>query len=413
MSHQSAGGARGWVTWLLAVAFVIFLFSFQTGYSIVNSNVQKDVGLTVAQVGLVAATYTWSFALFQLFGGSLLDRLGARRVIAPAIAIFTLGIFLFSQATSVQAIAAAQLVLALGACVGFVGAGYVGGKWFGMAKFSLMFGLVQCLASLFSAFGQNFFDAALRHLHWRELFVFIALGGGVLCVLAVLGIRDPVPAAGLGRGVSRFVRDVVSDIAEVARVGRVWLAAAFGALVFGVLLANGVVWAPKLMQARGMGSDTANLAASVLWLGLSLGCFVIPWWSDASQQRKLPALTGIVLQLAAIAALVYVPMLGTASSIVLWFIFGFGAASHMLAFSMAGDIVPPQQIGTSAAIVNGTMFLLSGILIARPGVIASREVATRTPVSMDLAEMAARPFMVGLVAALVLCLVIRESYPNR
>ena len=48
-----------------------------------------------------------------------------------------------------------QLIIAVGACSGFVGAGYIGGQWFGMAKFSFMFGLVQFAASFFSAFNQK------------------------------------------------------------------------------------------------------------------------------------------------------------------------------------------------------------------------------------------------------------------
>jgi hypothetical protein len=39
----------------------------------------------------------------------------------------------------------------------------------------------------------------------------------------------------------------------------------------------------------------------------------------------------------------------------------------MLAFSTAGDVVEPENIGTSAAIVNGTMFILGGMMISRPG----------------------------------------------
>ena len=57
---------------------VVYLFSVQTGYAIVNSGVQKDVGLSVTQVATIAATYTWVFALFQFYGGALLDQLGSR-----------------------------------------------------------------------------------------------------------------------------------------------------------------------------------------------------------------------------------------------------------------------------------------------------------------------------------------------
>lgn len=412
MTEPSLGGVKAWTVWVLSILFVIILFSFQSGYSIVNPSVQKDVGLTVTQVGLIAATYTWSFALFQFFSGALLDRLGARRVLLPAIAIFTIGVFTFAHATSVEMIILAQLILALGACSGFVGAGYIGGQWFGMAKFSFMFGLVQCLASLFSAFGQNLFGAALKSMQWPELFTWIGCAGVVLWIAGWMGIRDPAPTSGLGRGFVSFLRDVLADILAVARVGRVWVAAAFGAFVFGALLANGVVWAPKLMQVRGMPADTANLAASVLWLGLAVGCIVFPWWSDAIRRRKTPVIAGIAIQLAAILTLVYASELGTFTAMALWFAFGIGAAAHMLAFSMAGDVVKPALIGTSAALVNGTMFLVSGVLIARPGAIVSH-VAHGAPVTMEIVAVAARPIIGALLLALLLATIVRETYPQK
>lgn len=404
--------ATAWVVWGLAVAFVLYLFGFQTGYSIVNASIRKEAGLSVAQVGLIAAAYTWSFAVFQVFSGALLDRLGARRVLPVAIALVTLGVFAFAHAGRFETMVAAQLILALGACAGFVGAGYVGGQWFGMAKFSVMFGLVQCLASAFSAFSQNLFGLALQTLSWRELFNWIGVAGVALCGLAAAFIHDPAPVRGMHQGMGAFVREVLGGVVQVARIGHVWIAAAYGALCFGALLAAGVVWAPKLMLVRGVAEQTANLAASVLWLGLAAGCILVPRWSDAVRRRKQPALAGLCLQLAALLALVYLPSLSSPALIALWFAFGLGAAAHMLAFSAAGDVVSLERIGTSAALVNGTMFLVSGVLIARPGQIAAEAAASGAAVTMALAADAVRPLVFGLVAALVLAAVIRESYPK-
>src|SRR5512137_560647 len=125
------GGAQGWWVWSLAVTFVVFLFSVQTGFAIVNSSVQKAMGLTVTQVATIAATYTWVFALFQFYGGALLDQLGSRKVLPASIALVTLGVFLFANATSFEMLLLSQAVLAIGSCTGFVGAGYLGGQWFG------------------------------------------------------------------------------------------------------------------------------------------------------------------------------------------------------------------------------------------------------------------------------------------
>jgi hypothetical protein len=84
----------------------------------------------------------------------------------------------------------------VGACSGFVGAGYIGGQWFGMAKFSFMFGLVQLASSFFSAFNQNLLSLALTSIPWRELFNFIGLFGiGGRSITA-----SPEPQLKSGRG---------------------------------------------------------------------------------------------------------------------------------------------------------------------------------------------------------------------
>jgi len=408
------GGTQAWLAWAIAVTFVIYYFSFQTGYAIVNPVVQKDVGLTVAQVGIVAAMYTWVFALCQFFSGALLDRLGSRRILLPAILLVSIGIFIFANAKSFETLLLSQLFIAVGACSGFVGAGYVGGKWFGMAKFSLMFGLVQFAASLFSAFNQNLLNWALSSVAWRDLFNLVGVAGVALLVVAALKLRDPEPiAVPEGLGLGNFLSSVFQSLLRVARIPHIWLAAAFGALCFGVMLALGVVWAPKLLMLRGLDQGVANTASSFLWLGLAAGCFLAPWASDKLQNRRLPIIAGIALQVVAFAGLLYSAPRGAGLDIFLCFLFGFGNSAHMLAFSTASDVVEPQFIGTSAAIVNGIMFIVGGIMISRPGVRIGWGVDTGIEHgTLALAQYAALPLMLALVVALVVAFAMRETYPR-
>jgi hypothetical protein len=96
------------------------------------------------------------------------------------------------------------------------------------------------------------------------------------------------------------------------------------------------------------------------------------------------------------------------------FLFGFGNAAHMLAFSTAGDVAEPRNIGTSAAIVNGMMFVVGGIMISRPGVrIGLGLDAGVQPRTLELAQYAGRPLLLGLCVALAIALVMRETYPAR
>jgi MFS family permease len=410
---HALGGPMAWWVWVLSVVFVVYLFSFQTGYSIVNPNVQKDVGLTIAQVGTIAAVYTWAFAIAQFFGGALLDRLGARRILPISIALVTIGIFVFAHAQSYGVLLLSQVIIALGSCTGFVGAGYIGGQWFGMAKFSFMFGLVQVFAALTSAFSVNLIFWALGQTDWRTLFTGVAVFGVVLFVLGLMYLKNPQPVPGMQGSIGTFFGDVLKGMAEVAKIGHVWLASLQGALSFGSMLALGVVWMPKLLQVHGIAERTSNLGASLLWFGLAAGSAVIPAWSDKIHSRKKPIILGAIVQLIALLALVYVGGLGTGMAMAMCFVFGFANASHMLAFSTAADVVQPYQIGTSAAIVNGIMFILGGILISRPGVRIGLGIeAGYQPASLPLAQYASLPLIIACALAVVLAFVMRETYPR-
>jgi MFS family permease len=415
MAKEKLGGPTAWWVWALAVIFVVYLFSFQTGYAIVNSSVQKDLSLSVAQIGTIAAIYTWAFAICQFFGGALLDRLGSKKVLPISIALVTLGIFIFANAKSFEMLLLSQVVVAVGSCTGFVGAGYIGGQWFGMAKFSFMFGLVQVVAALTSAFSQNLIGLALGSMTWRALFNWSAVFGIALLVLGAMYIRNPAPVTSDHKGgIGEFFASVVSGMIEVAKIGHVWVASLAGALAFGAMLALGVVWMPKLLMVHGLSETTANFGASLLWLGLAAGSAAIPHWSDVIQKRKLPIIVGNAVQLVALLALVYISDLGATAALVLCFIFGFANASHMLAFSTAADVVKPYQIGTSAAIVNGIMFIVGGILISRPGArIGWGLESGLEPKSLELAQYAGLPITVALVVALVVSVVMRETYPTK
>jgi MFS family permease len=135
--------------------------------------------------------------------------------------------------------------------------------------------------------------------------------------------------------------------------------------------------------------------------------------SDQFRDRKMLMIVGGAVQLACLLALLYIPDLGSRAAMALSFIFGFANAVHMLAFSTAADVVQPSQIGTSAAIVNGIMFIVGGILISRPGVRIGWGVdAGIETKSLDLAQYASWPLIAALAFALVLSFVMKETYPK-
>ena len=408
------GGGLAWWIWGLSVAFVVYTFSFQAGYSVVNPAVQQDAGLSVSQVAAIAAVFTWAFALCQFFGGALLDRLGSRQVLPLSIAMVTMGVFVFANASSYGLLLLSQILVAAGSCTAFVGAGYIGGQWFGMARFGFMFALVGAFFALTSAFALNMFESALGVATWRTLFNVYGVIGLVLLILSAIYIHNPKPVVGeVGQGIGAFCASVIGDIANVGTVGHVWIASVIGAMSFGVMLALGVVWMPKLLMVHGLDQSTASLVSSLLWFGSASGNAVFPSWSSYLRSRRVPLIVGGGLMLACLLALLYVPGIGTPLAAILCFAFGVGSASHMLAFSTVADVMTPGQIGTSAAIVNGITFIVGGILISRPGVrIGWGLDAGIEPRSLELAQYASWPLLAALAIAFALPFFMNETYPK-
>jgi MFS family permease len=163
---------------------------------------------------------------------------------------------------------------------------------------------------------------------------------------------------------------------------------------------------------HGFSEGTSNFGAAVLWLGLAAGSAVVPQWSDAIRKRKLPIIVCAIVQLLALLALLYLAGIGLIFAYILCFLFGFANAAHMLAFSTAADVVPSNQLATSAALVNSIMFIVGALLMSRPGVRIGLAVeAGYTPASLPLAQYASLPIIIACVLALLIALLMRETYP--
>ncbi len=404
------GGPEAWVIWLLATAFVVWLFAIQTGYAIVSPQIQEDAGLSLAQVSAAASVYTVFFAIFQFFSGSLLDRYGTRPLLALAVALVTVGAFLYAATSGFGMLVLAQIVLALGASFGFVGAGYVGGKWFDAARYGLMFGLVQMCASVGSAIGQPTISALLELMTWKQLLAGFASAGVLLTIAFGFLVRDPAPAPGTAR-IARPTTNVWVGILRNLRacIGnrQVVLSALFAGAAFGTMLSVGVLWGPRVQDARGASSGFAAVLTALAWLGMAFGAPLVNVVSNRWHSRRRPAVIGLLLQAVAVTLFIYGPANGPGASMVVMFAVGLFAGTHMLGFTVAGESVSPNLIGSSAAVVNGVCFIVGGALQVIPGYLLPND-----PTLGDF-RAALWVMPVVLVLGALAALALRDSIPGK
>ncbi|MEL4317956.1 MFS transporter [Leifsonia sp. YIM 134122] len=366
------GGPEAWLVWVLATTFVVWVFAIQTGYAVVSPEIQASAGLTLGHIGLAASIYTWVFALVQFFSGPLLDRFGSRPLLTIAVALVAVGAFLYAGTTTFATLAIAQTVLALGASFGFVGAGYIGGRWFPAARYGLMFGLVQAFASLGAAVGQPLVLAALDAVSWQQLLLGFAIFGVLLAALFAFVVRDPrTGATDAAEPTSRggVASGILGELGRCFRNPMVSLAAVLAGAAFGTMLSIGTLWGPRIMEARGADTAFATALTATAWLGLAVGAPLITVISDRWGSRKWPAVTALIAEAVAIVLVIYLPLEGNGITVAVMFAVGLFSGAQMLGFTIAAEAVGSALIGSASAIVNGVCFLLGGLLISVPSAV--------------------------------------------
>lgn len=423
LTKSQLGGGAAWINWLLGVAFVVFVFTFQTGYAITNLGMTKDLSLTVAQVGFIGSIYTFAFALAQFFSGSILDRLGFRWVLPIASGVVTLGGFVFAHATGPGLLVLGQVLMALGASFGFVGAGFVGGRWFGVVKYGFMFALVQFFASLSAIVGQKLLGKLVETASWSEVLNNLTLLGLVVTILMFIFMREPVAGDGEQAsswpGVKVFIADLMNDISEVTAIRDSWINALIGGATFGTMLALGVLWGPRYLAAGGMEQSDAFAVSAVMWAGLAFGAPVFAWLSDFLKKRKMPMFLGCLFQFIAIIYLMLNPTMSNTEAKIAFFVWGFMAGGSMLNFPIGADLVKPALIGTSAAIVNATQFIVGGLIMVVPGRVLSgtgliarvAEIERSVTPTINDFQWALAVLPISLFIALILFYFLKETYP--
>lgn len=360
---------RPWICWIIAVCFVILVFGFQTGYNVTNIKIASALELSLADIGLISASYTFFFAFSQIFSGAILDKFGIRFTLPIACAILTVGILLFSFSTSVTGFLFAQFFVALGGSFAFIGAGFTGKIWFSQEKYGMMFSWVQFVASTSACLIQLVFMEMLKNLAWHQLIIAFAIVAVLFVVIMFIFLSEP-PSDKQPTSITHFysvITHSVKDVWIVIKNKNIIYTVIIGAISFGVMLSVALVWGGHLLRDNGFNDYETNLIIALSWLGLAIGAplfsYIAKFLTEMTALKY--GLIGQALCLLLLLHAGYQPYYVAA----LVFAFGIFTGASMLPFAIAAGFVDKDHIGTSAALVNGGQFLMGSFLISGLGYI--------------------------------------------
>ena len=352
---------------------------------------QKDLGLNYQDLGLISAVLALTWGVASIFSGRLCDRIGRKRVLVPAMVLFSLLV-----ATSGLATGMLSLLLIRG-LMGLAEGAYVPASIVATmeaskpSRLGLNVGIQQMAAPLVGlGLGPVIAIGLLQLLpSWHWVFAVVAVPGLVIAAVMARTLRNDTPVATtVNRPAVRW-REVLAHRSVIVNT--------LGMFCYLTCLITLSAFMPSyLTDHLKLSLEQMGLVLTGLGVGSFAGMVVVPAISDRLGRKRV-MLVALVIE---VAALAWLPTIGAepAKLFVALFI-----ATFMNAGVVAINVGPltsaavPRHLATSATgVVVGLGEIVGGALApAVAGVLAQQIGITVIP------QMALWAIVAGLVVAAI------------
>jgi len=357
--------------WVLALVTTGTLINYldRTVISVAAPLLSEDLGLHAGLMGIALSAFGWTYALAQIPGGILLDRIGVRLTYFLSITLWSLCTAVTGLAAGLASLVAGRLALGIAEAPAFPCNSRVLSVWFPQHERARATG-TYCVGQYF---GLAFLSPVLfwmsAELGWRWLFGLVGVAG-VLFGLSWLALyRDPhvssanqaeldyiAAGGGLGddAGATRFDWRNVSFLLRQRQV----LGASIGQFASNSTLVFFLTWFPTyLATERHMEYIKVGFFAVLPFLGATIGVLVGGLLSDsllrrtgsANLARKLPIVSGLAL-----ASTIVVANFVDSNALVVTVmsIAFFGQGMCNLGWTLITDVAPKKLVGLTGGVFN-------------------------------------------------------------
>src|SRR4051812_47077569 len=136
---------------------------------------RKDLGLSNTQVGLVFSAFAYPYLVFQIIGGWVGDRFGARRALTVAGVIWASATLLMGTVGSLTSMLAARVLLGFGEGATFPVATRAMADWTPAGKRGFAQGITHSAARLGNALTPPLVAWLIAVVTWRGSFVILGV----------------------------------------------------------------------------------------------------------------------------------------------------------------------------------------------------------------------------------------------
>ena len=176
--------------WLFIPLLLIYACSYfqRTALpgTIYNTLVQ-ELGFNAAQMATLGASFVYTYAVFQLISGALVDRFCGARVVVAGGLVFIAGTILFPLCHSTWMLYLARMLTGIGASTMYLSLVRETDRIFGRKNYAVFFGIAYFCGYGGGLIGSLPFELLCQHFPWRHVLLTAAGLGFVVYLLFLYG----------------------------------------------------------------------------------------------------------------------------------------------------------------------------------------------------------------------------------
>lgn len=198
---------KSYKTLTILFLFLIGVVNYldRSALSIANTSIQKDLGISPIEMGVMLSAFSIAYAFSQLPLGALIDRLGSKLALGGSLIMWSLAQAAFGLFSSFHQLVALRVLLGIGEAPVFPSAAKALSEWFDTQERGTATGWVWSSTCLGPCLAPPLLTLFMVHLGWRGMFVLTGAIGLVLAAcwfafykskaqyMAQTGRAEPVP----------------------------------------------------------------------------------------------------------------------------------------------------------------------------------------------------------------------------
>jgi MFS family permease len=357
----------------LALMFALTVITYLDRVCIAATSaaMSAELGLDRVQMGQVFSAFILGYVLFEIPGGWMADRFGARALLTRIVLWWSVFTALTGSVWSYGSLLAVRFLFGCGEAGAFPGSASAISRWFPRTERGKAQAVIMVGSRLGGALAPGLVIALMAQVGWRGVYPIFAVLGLVWAVVWRGWFRDlPEQHPSVSSAERQQIAAARGEISQgepvpwklLVRSRNVWaLCAMYSGYTYGLYFY--LTWLPTyLTESRGVGAAQLGFYAGLPWVVASASNLLGGWLTDRLTRvtrlrwaRRIPAMAGL---LAAAVFLAFAALLENNTAAIIALALSFGCSDLILAVCWATCLdVGRQHAGT----VSGTMNSLGQI----------------------------------------------------